>query len=112
MHMHIYIYIYLYIYMFIYMYIYVYIYIYIYIYTYIHNYLYIYLYVYIKALVKTFIKVGPKIKDPIALQALSVSLAKLSTDNRYMVMLEKHHMLNPLTEQLFILMEICKVKHR
>ena len=63
----------------------------------------------LEELVKKFIKIGPKIKDPLALQALSVSLAKLSTDNKYMSMLEKHGLLNPLTEQLFILMEICKV---
>ena len=59
---------------------------------------------------KKFIIIGPKVKDPAALQALSVALAKLSTDNKYMLMLEKHDMLNPLTEQLFILMEICKVR--
>jgi hypothetical protein len=60
-------------------------------------------------LVKIFVKIGPKIKDPTALQALSVSLAKLSTDIKYMTMLEKHKLLNPLAEQLFVLMEICKV---
>ena len=60
-------------------------------------------------LVKKFIKIGSKVKDPIALQALSVSLAKLSNDNKYLLMLEKHGMLNPLTEQLFVLMEICNV---
>ena len=60
-------------------------------------------------LVKNFIKVGQKINDPIALQALSISLAKLSTDDKYLLILEKHNMLNPLAEQLFVLMEICKV---
>ena len=63
----------------------------------------------LEELVKKFIKIGSKVKDPIALQALSVSLAKLSNDNKYLLMLEKHGMLNPLTEQLFVLMEICNV---
>ena len=62
-------------------------------------------------LVKKFIKIGSKVKDPIALQALSVSLAKLSNDDKYLLMLEKHGMLNPLTEQLFVLMEICNVSY-
>jgi hypothetical protein len=59
--------------------------------------------------VKIFVKIGPKIKDPTALQALSISLAKLSTDIKYMTILEKNKLLNPLAEQLFVLMEICKV---
>ena len=65
----------------------------------------------LEELVKKFIKIGSKVKDPIALQALSVSLAKLSNDDKYLLMLEKHGMLNPLTEQLFVLMEICNVSY-
>ena len=55
---------------------------------------------------------GASYRDPQVIHAVAITIAKISTQTRYLHMLEKNSLLGALLEKLLIMVEICSYSSR